>query len=200
MKKVSIVYFSNTGVTESLILAAAKVFESNGIDVYTYQINGSEIVGGRFRDTEVFGHLHDSDAILFASPTYMGGVAAQFKAFADATSEFWSQQLWAGKYASGITCGSAPNGDQTVSLQYLCTLSSQHGMLWVGLDVAYSNSENTLNPLGCQLGVTAYSVDGEVRNADIETVKCLAERVSKLVKKYNKCINWTPFPSLGFCA
>jgi NAD(P)H dehydrogenase (quinone) len=66
----------------------------------------------------------------------MGGVSAQFKAFADATSELWCQQEWAGKIAAGFTCGSAMNGDQTSTLQYLVTLANQQGMLWVGLDSA----------------------------------------------------------------
>ena len=181
MNKVSIVYFSNTGVTKALVKAASAEFNSQGLEVFEYQIKGSSIVDGRFVESDVFTQLHESQAILFASPTYMGGVAAQFKAFADATSDFWCEQLWAGKLAAGMTCGSAPNGDQTVSLQYLSTLSSQHGMLWVGLDVAHKSSESMINPLGTQMGVVAHSVNAEVRESDIGTAKYLARRISKLL-------------------
>lgn len=181
MHKVSIVYFSNTGVTKALVEAAALEFKSQNFEVFEYQIKGSSIVNGRFVDTDIFKQLHQSNAIIFASPTYMGGVAAQFKAFADATSDFWSEQLWAGKLAAGITCGSAPNGDQTVSLQYLTTLSSQHGMLWVGLDVAHDSDNNSINPLGSQLGVTALSVNSHVRESDLNTAKYLASRIFRLL-------------------
>lgn len=181
MNHISIVYFSNTGVTQTLVKSAIEEIKSQGLSVYDYQIKGSSIVEGRFVDVDIFQQLHESQAIIFASPTYMGGVAAQFKAFADATSDFWSKQLWSGKFAAGITCGSAPNGDQTVSLQYLNTLSNQHGMLWVGLDVAHINS-HSINPLGSQMGVTVHSVDGEVRKADINTVKYLVGRISNILK------------------
>ncbi len=70
------------------------------------------------------------------SPTYMGGAAAQFKAFIDATSDEWSKQRWANKIAAGFTCGSSLNGDQTACLQAMNTLASLQGMLWVGLDTA----------------------------------------------------------------
>lgn len=63
--------------------------------------------------------LQECDVIIFGSPTYMESVAAQFKAFADATSYFWSSQRWAGKVAAGITSDTGLNGDQTSTLQYL---------------------------------------------------------------------------------
>ncbi|MFO6089736.1 flavodoxin family protein, partial [Pseudomonas aeruginosa] len=37
--------------------------------------------------------LVEADAIVFGSPTYMGGPAWQFKKFADATSKLWFVQL-----------------------------------------------------------------------------------------------------------
>jgi multimeric flavodoxin WrbA len=40
----------------------------------------------------VLQQLDSSDAIIFGSPTFMGGPAAQFKAFADATVAKWFGQ------------------------------------------------------------------------------------------------------------
>jgi len=37
--------------------------------------------------------------MAFGSPTYMGGPAAQFKAFADATGDRWAARTWANKVA-----------------------------------------------------------------------------------------------------
>lgn len=180
LNKVSIVFFSNTGVTAKLVKAAESEFQSNGIDTFIYQIQGGDIVDGRFAKVDIFKDLHESDSIIFASPTYMGGVAAQFKAFADATSDFWLEQKWAGKYAAGITCGSAPNGDQSSTLQYFATLASQHGMLWVGIDAAHSNVSCSVNRLGNQLGVVAHSENGEVNEIDCNTAKYLASRIAKI--------------------
>ena len=55
--------------------------------------------------------LDASDALTFGSPTYMGGPAAQFMAFADATVERWSEQRWRDKLAAGFTVSSALTGE-----------------------------------------------------------------------------------------
>jgi multimeric flavodoxin WrbA len=180
LDKVSIVFFSKTEVTTTLVQAAVDEFKRNEIEVFVYRILGNDIVDGRFKNTDIFKDLHESQAIIFATPTYMGGVAAQFKAFADATSDFWLEQKWAGKYAAGITCGSAPNGDQSSTLQYLVTLASQHGMFWVGIDVAHSSVDPVINRLGNQLGVIAHSKNGEVDKIDCNTATYLAARIATI--------------------
>jgi multimeric flavodoxin WrbA len=184
LSKVGIVYFSKTDVTGQLARAAANAVKNNGLNVFEYKIKGSEIIEGRFDNSKVFDELLLCDAIIFASPTYMGGVAAQFKAFADATSYFWESQPWSTKIAAGITSGSALNGDQSSTLQYFSILASQHGMCWVGLDKI--NEDGSLNRLGCQLGVVAHSDNGTVHQSDLNTAKCLGTRVSSFVLKMNK--------------
>ena len=179
LDKVSIVYFSHTGVTATLVQAAVDEFESKGVSTFVYRIEGADIVEGRFKNVAIFKELHESQAIIFASPTYMGGVAAQFKAFADATSDFWLEQTWAGKFAAGITCGSSPNGDQSSTLQFLATLASQHGMFWVGLDLAH-NDTSGINRLGSQLGVVAHSENGQANPLDCKTAKYLAARLAEI--------------------
>jgi NAD(P)H dehydrogenase (quinone) len=184
LPKVGIVYFSKTGVTGQLVKAAASEITNMGVDVFEYQIKGPEIVEGRFDNHKVFEELAFCEAIIFASPTYMGGVAAQFKAFADATSDFWGSQKWSTKIAAGITSGSALNGDQSSTLQYFSILASQHGMYWVGLDSI--NTDGSINRLGCQLGVVAHSNDGKVHQADLNTAKCLGNRVTNLMLRMKK--------------
>jgi multimeric flavodoxin WrbA len=171
------VYFSNTDITGQLAKACIGQAEQAGAQVYIHQIMGCEIIEGRFENHSLFEELLDCNAIIFASPTYMGGAAAQFKAFADASSEYWAEQRWAGKVAAGITAGTAPNGDQTSTLQYFSTLAAQHGMYWVGLDLAAGYSDRGLNRLGCQLGVTAEAADG-INGTDIETARYLGQRVA----------------------
>jgi NAD(P)H dehydrogenase (quinone) len=184
--KVGAVYFSSSDITENLVLSAISEVQDYQIDTYRYRIQGKDIVNGRFVNYDVLNYLKDCDAILFASPTYMGGVAAQFKAFVDATSELWCKQEWAGKVAAGITCGSALNGDQSSTLQYFVTFSSQHGMYWVGLDAAHGYKDHGVNRLGCQLGVVAQTTTDIADKADLATAKYLGRRVAELVIKLDK--------------
>lgn len=184
MKKVAIVYFSKTDVTHQLACALKEGLENNSsIEVFVHRIQGAEIIEGRFANMDIFNELADADAIVFGTPTYMGNVSAQFKSFADATSELWCDQLWAGKLAAGFTCGSAFNGDQSNTLQYMITLANQHGMLWLGLDSARGYKDHGINRLGCQLGVVACSENGELDEQDKATADYLGQRISEQLTK-----------------
>ena len=184
--KVGVVFFSSRDITENLALSAVSGIEESGIATYTYRITGKEIIEGRFENKKVFFALKNCDAIIFGSPTYMGGVAAQFKSFIDASSELWCNQERSGKVAAGITCGSALNGDQSSTLQYLVTFASQQGMYWVGLDSAHGYNDRGVNRLGCQLGVVAQSTSDIAESSDLATAHYLGSRVAKLVKELRK--------------
>ncbi|MDM7861147.1 NAD(P)H-dependent oxidoreductase [Alteromonas sp. ASW11-36] len=181
--KIGIVYFSATDITGTLVSAVCKQFTKMSVAYISHKICGKEIIEGRFENRSLMTDLHNCNAIIFASPTYMGSVSAQFKAFADSTSEFWERQSWAGKIACGITSGSGMNGDQSSTLQYLVTFSSQHGMLWLGLDAPFGDKNKNVNRLGCQLGVTAHSEDGKAADSDVRSAEYLAKRVVSTVTK-----------------
>ncbi len=180
--KIGIIYFSSTDITEKLVHAAVTAMEATSVDVYQHRIRGEEIVNGRFTRRDVLRQLSLCQAIILASPTYMGNVAAQFKAFIDATSEIWCEQAWSGKLAAGITCGSAPNGDQSSTLQYMITFANQHGMLWVGLDSAYGQKDHDVNRFGCQLGVVSQAAGEDAHPDDLATARFLGRRMAQLVK------------------
>ena len=180
MIKIAVIYFTKTDVTGKLVKSLIRgIEETGGNSVVEHYIQGHEIVEGRFINQDIFIKLRECDAIVFGSPTYMGGVAAQFESFADATSELWCNQEWSGKIAAGFTCGSAMNGDQTSTLQYLITLSNQHGMFWVGLDSAHGYKDRGINRLGCQLGVVAHSSDGVANEIDLASAFYLGNRVAE---------------------
>jgi NAD(P)H dehydrogenase (quinone) len=103
-----------------------------GVKVNLIGLQGKDIAQGRWTNDKVFAQLDASDAIVFGTPTYMGGPAAQFKAFADATSERWFKRVWLNKLAAGFTVSGGPSGDKLSTLNYLFTFAMQHGMLWVG--------------------------------------------------------------------
>ncbi|MDV5057963.1 flavodoxin family protein [Vibrio diabolicus] len=190
MSKIAIIYFSKTDVTGQLARAIAAGAEQQGIkqqgecEILSHRIEGSEIIEGRFVNPHLMDELAECDAIIFGSPTYMGSVAAQFKAFADASSESWYYQKWAGKIAAGFTSGGAMNGDQSCTLQYLQTLASQHGMMWVGLDKISNSGEQNLNRYGVQGGIVAQGGEGgQLHASDVATAEYLGKRVAMLVDK-----------------
>lgn len=184
--KVALVYFSQAGVTAQMAKAVATGLQTfPQVEVIEHQIQGKEIVEGRFVNPALFETLVECQAIIFGSPTYMGSVAAQFKAFADASSDLWCDQLWTDKLAAGFTCGASPNGEQSYSLQYMATLASQHGMLWLGLDAAAGYRDKGVNRLGCQQGASAHSPDGELHVEDRKTAQYLGRRMAQQVLRFS---------------
>lgn len=156
-KKVAVVYFSGSGHTALVAEAVAKGARSvEGVQVDLLAIRGSQITEGRWKDEAMLESLSAADAIIFGTPTYMGGPAAQFKAFADATAMIWFGRGWKGKLAAGFTHSGSPSGDKAGTLQYLVTLAAQHGMLWVPSDELphiYTGKTEAINRLGFYLGV-----------------------------------------------
>ncbi|EIW7479537.1 TPA: flavodoxin family protein [Vibrio parahaemolyticus] len=192
MSKIAIIYFSKTDVTGQLARAIAAGVEQQGIkqqgefEILSHRIEGSEIIEGRFVNPNLMDELAECDAIIFGSPTYMGGVAAQFKAFADSSSESWYHQKWANKVAAGFTSGGALNGDQSCTLQYLQTFAYQHGMMWVGLDKISNSGEQNLNRYGVQGGIVAQGgEDCQLHSSDVATAEYLGKRVAMLVDKFS---------------
>ena len=152
MKTVSVVYFSGSGHTQLMAESVAKGAEQvDGTTVQVLRITGEQITQGRWKDEAILEQLNQSDAIVFGSPTYMGGVSAQLKAFIDAASAIWFQQGWKDKIAGGFTHSGSPSGDKQGTLLYLVTNAMQHGMIWVGTG-EIGMQENGVNRLGSYLG------------------------------------------------
>ena len=183
MKKVAVVFHSVTGTTEQMadavIAGANSVAGVAGIKI---AITSEDIDAGRYSNQSIMASLDDMDAIIFGSPTYMGGVTAQFKAFIDASSEQWFTRNWVDKLAAGFTIGNNINGDQLITLQYLQVLANQHGMLWVGMD---ESTPGEINRLGAFAGAVAHSVDGHVHDIDLATSKYLGLRVANMVRRFD---------------
>ena len=102
--------------------------------------------------------LAAADAIVFGAPTYMGGVSAPFKTFADASAKAWFSGQWKDKVAGGFTCSMSMSGDKYSSLMYMTTLAMQHGMVWVGtgtMPAQQPGDPQSINRLGGWIGVMA---------------------------------------------
>lgn len=190
MSSFVIVYFSATGTTARL----AEAIQAGAAEVGTAtlcRISGNDIVAGRFQNESIMSTVDAADGLAFGSPTLMGGPAAQFKAFADATSDRWSEQRWARKVATGFTTGSCANGDQGHTLSYFTVLAAQHGMLWCSLDIPGGHDQHGRNRLGSQIGLASQPVDGALPSSDLATAHYLGRRLADVTRSF---ANGAPHP------
>jgi NAD(P)H dehydrogenase (quinone) len=191
MKSVVVVYFSGSGHTHLMAEAIAEgVRQVPDVSVELVRIHGEQIVNGRWQDDRAMEKLDRADAIVFGSPTYMGGVAAQFKAFIDAASSRWFQQAWKNKIAGGFTHSSSLSGDKQGTLIYLAINAAQHSMIWVGFD-QMPNPSNGVNRLGSFLGVMGQSeidMSGSpagLHEGDRLSAVLYGARIAQVVKQFS---------------
>ncbi|MGD2182114.1 flavodoxin family protein [Lusitaniella coriacea] len=190
MKIISIIYHSGSGHTTKMAKAVARgaaSVEENKVNLLA--IEGDRIVDGRWQDEVIMKQLNSSDAIIFGSPTYMGSVSAQFKAFADATSAIYFSRQWQDKLAAGFTVSGSPSGDKVNTLMTMFVLAAQQGMIWVGLGETPLN-DNGINRLGGYIGAMGQamqeSVDVAPNKEDKLTGEALGRRVAKMAKRFHR--------------
>jgi NAD(P)H dehydrogenase (quinone) len=190
MTTVSVIYHSGTGHTAKIAEAVAKGAGSvSDVKVNLLAVSGEDISKGRFRSEPLMAQLDASDAIIFGSPTYMGGPSGQFKCFADATGERWSKAAWKDKLAAGFTVSGGPSGDKLSTLHYFFTLAMQHGMVWVGQAELPFNDQG-INRLGSYSGAMGQALqeppDVAPNAADKLTGEVLGRRVAEAAKRWQR--------------
>ncbi len=187
MTKVAIVYYSGYGHTtkqaEAVRDGAAKKATAT-----LYAIDKD----GNLPDSAM-EEIAKADAIIYGSPTYMGGPAWQFKKFADASSKPWFAQAWKNKVAGGFTNSASVNGDKFATIEYFWTLSQQHGQIWVGTGLlpanAKANGPNDVNwsaGFGGALAISPSDAapDEAPRKGDLETARLLGARIAETAAKF----------------
>jgi NAD(P)H dehydrogenase (quinone) len=192
MSTVSIVYFTGSGHTAKMAEAVSKGAASvAGVNTNLLAINGGDIVQGRYKNDAVLAALDASDAIIFGSPTYMGGPAAQFKAFADATGERWYRGAWRDKLGAGFTVSGGPSGDKLSTLHYFFTLAMQHGMIWAGLTDNPMNDQG-INRLSSYSGAMAQAGNEAPETAPNAADKLTGEALGRRVA--GAALRWRAAP------
>lgn len=186
MKSVVVIYHSGYGHTAK---QANAVFEGAKLvgDIEAKLIAVADI-------EKHWDDLNQADAIIFGAPTYMGSISAEFKKFMEASSKLWFTQAWKNKLAAGFTNSASLNGDKFCTLIDLVTFASQHGMIWVPLDLMPANNSksdrNDLNRLGSFIGAMAQS-DADVGadiappEGDLATAKYLGKHVAEIALRFN---------------
>ena len=188
MTNVSVLYFSGYGHTAKQAEAVQKGASSvDGVKAQLIAIDKE----GNITDAD-WAALDASQAIIFGSPTYMGGPAWQFKKFADASSKPWFTGKWKDKVAAGFTNSASMNGDKGSTISYFITLAMQHSMVWIGTGLMPSNKKdatrNDVNFLAGFSGALAQSPsDGSAEEGplpgDLETAKLFGARVAAYAKR-----------------
>lgn len=186
MTTVAIVYFSGTGNTKLMAEAIAEgVATIPETTASVLRITGEQITAGRWQDDSMIEALNQADAIVIGTPTYMGGVAAQLKAFIDAASEVWFAQGWKDKLAGGFTHSGSPSGDKQGTLLYLAINAAQHGMIWVG-PTDMPEPESGVNRVGSYMGVMGYgSGENEVDPGDLKSSRLYGRRIAKATHSWS---------------
>jgi multimeric flavodoxin WrbA len=138
--------------------------------------------------------LDAADAIVFGSPTYMGGASGPFKTFIDATSKAWMKQAWKGKFAAGFTNSGSYAGDKLATLLQFAILAAQQGMLWIPLGQmpGFNSSKGSvedLNRTGHSIGLATQAnvdegADVAPPKADHATAKAFGRHVAETVVGY----------------
>jgi len=187
MSKVAIVYHSGFGHTQAIAEAVAKGAEG----VANVRVSLIPVGEAEAREAE----LDSADAIIFGSPTYMGGVSADFAKFKDWTSKRWMTRAWQDKLAAGFTVSASWGGDKQNTLNQLLTLAAQHGMVWVGLGLAPGNnhskgSVDDLNRTGASLGVMAQANGDQgtegIGASEFRTAQALGKRVAEAARRWRE--------------
>ena len=185
MTNVAIVFHSGFGHTKAVAEAVAKGAQQvQGVTATLITVDEAEA-----RAAE----LAAADAIVFGSPTYMGGVSADFAKFKDWTSKRWMARTWQNKLAAGFTVSASWGGDKQNTLFQLFTLAQQHGMVWVGLGLAPGNnhskgSTDDLNRTGASIGLMAQAhgdqgVEG-IGASEFRTAELLGKRVAEAAQRW----------------
>lgn len=187
---IAIVYFSVSGHTQQVAEAVAEGAKSvAGTDVTLLRIVGEDIDKGRWKNDAIVNALNAADAIIFGTPTYMGGYAAQFKTFIDACGGIWYQQGWKDKIAAGFTHSQGLSGDKLNTLSGLMINAMQHGMIWVGTGVMPEGATpEKINRIASYIGAMAQSNMDQpnIGPGDRQTAVILGKRVAEATHRWTR--------------
>jgi NAD(P)H dehydrogenase (quinone) len=188
MAKVGIIFYSGYGHTKKqaeAVHAGAAAVPGTTAQLIEIDKDGNLPAG-------VWDVLAAQDAIIYGSPTYMGGPAWQFKKFADASSKPWYTQVWKDKIAGGFTNSASVNGDKAGTINYFVTFAMQHSQIWVGTGLMPSNTKAhgpaDVNWTAGSTGALAISPsdaspEEAPRAGDLETARLYGKRIAEYAAK-----------------
>jgi NAD(P)H dehydrogenase (quinone) len=161
--KVLVLFYSTYGHIYRMALAAvegAKEVTGAKVDLKRVPETLSQEILSRMGAVEAqkaFAHvpvcaveeLPSYDAILFGTPTRYGNMAAQMKAFLDATGSLWSKDALVGKVGSVFTSSATQHGGQESTILSFHTVLFHLGMVIVGLPYSFKGQMAITEMSGC---------------------------------------------------
>ncbi|XWS74031.1 hypothetical protein CRYUN_Cryun02cG0180700 [Craigia yunnanensis] len=114
--------------------------------------------------------LTDTDVFFSGFPSRFGVIAAQFKAFLDATHELWECQALAGKPAGIFWSTGFHGGGQELTALTAVTRLAHHGMIFVPLGYTFGSGMFEKNEVkgGSSYGAGTYAADGSCQLTELE--------------------------------
>nr|GMD14102.1 probable NAD(P)H dehydrogenase (quinone) FQR1-like 3 [Ipomoea batatas] len=114
--------------------------------------------------------LLEADGFLFGSPSRFGVMAAQMKAFFDATHPLWATQALAGKPAGIFWSTGFHGGGQELTALTAITQLAHHGMIFVPVGYTFGSGMFEMNEVrgGSSYGTGTYAADGSRQPTDLE--------------------------------
>jgi multimeric flavodoxin WrbA len=121
----------------------------------------------------IYAAMRHCDALILASPVYMGLVSGQMKTMMDRTVLFRAagELELTGKVGAGIACGGFRNGGQELTLQAMHTFFLQQDMYAIADGPSFSHSG---------AAVVGPAAENEL---GLRTVENLARRVAQAVQR-----------------
>ncbi|CAH9111991.1 unnamed protein product [Cuscuta europaea] len=178
--KLHIVYYSTYGHVEKLAHEIKKGAESvEGVEAKLFQVPetlSDEILGKLGAppksDVPIISphDLPEADGFIFGFPTRYGMMAAQFKAFLDATGGLWRTQALAGKPAGLFySTGSQGGGQETTALTAITQLV-HHGMIYVPIGYTFGAGMFEMEQVkgGSPYGSGTFAGDGSRQPSQLE--------------------------------
>ncbi|WP_374621163.1 flavodoxin family protein [Pandoraea sp.] len=134
MSNIAIVYYSQGGATAMIAHSVAQGVNDAGAHAQLLSIEPHQFIDGQWHDDAMLARLAAADAIIFGAPAFQGGIAAPFKAFADATTGMWRVRGWRNKVAGGFSFSYRAGEQKRDTLDYFAALAAQHAMVWADAD------------------------------------------------------------------
>ncbi len=187
--KLLIAFYSRSGSTEALALAAAEAGREAGAEVRLRRAR--EVVAAEVIDKVEDWRKHAdrmnglypapeaddatwADAILFGTPCYFGSMATELKAFLDRLGPQWKKGVLAGKVGGGFASVSWPHGGSEVVTLSLYAPMAHMGMIIVPTGYTDEAMLEAGSPYGASTVVGAEN--RPPRQEDLDTVRHQARR------------------------
>ncbi|KAG8371492.1 hypothetical protein BUALT_Bualt13G0093300 [Buddleja alternifolia] len=131
--------------------------------------------------------LVEADGFIFGSPSRFGVMAAQFKAFFDATHDIWATQALAGKPAGIFWSTGFHGGGQELTALTTITQLAHHGMIFVPVGYTFGSGMFEMEDVkgGSPYGAGTYAADGSREPTELELQQAFhqGKYIAQITKK-----------------